>query len=96
MSFRQDFSWQAKFYPSIKKILMDNASKLIKIDIASSEQDMQRATDFIVMVNGGAVSVRIRRNIANSYRDLTIRSKRPNGCETELQKIKKGFADFYL
>jgi hypothetical protein len=96
VNFKQDFSWQSKFYPSIKKILMDNASKLLKIEVANPEQDMKQATDFMVNVKGGRVAVRIRRNVANSYRDLTIRSKRPNGSETELQKIKSGFADFYL
>jgi hypothetical protein len=75
---------------------MDNASKLLKVEVANSEQDMKQATDFVMNVRGGKVAVRIRRDVASSYRDLTIRSRRPNGTETELQKIKNGFADFYL
>lgn len=96
MNFQQDFAWQTKFYPSIKKILRDNAAKLISITVASAEEDMKRATDFVANIKGGTIAVRIRRDVANTYRDLTIRSKRPNGSETELQKIKNGFADFYL
>ena len=96
MNFRQDFAWQTKFYPSIKKILRDNAAKIIDIAVANAEDDMKRATDFVASVKGRTIAVRIRRNVANSYRDLTIRSQRPNGQETELQKIRNGFADFYL
>jgi hypothetical protein len=93
---RQDFKWQERFYPFVKRVLADNAMKMVKIDVADHEQDMKQATDFIVHIKGGTVAVRIRRDVASNYRDLTIRSKRPNGVETELQKIKKGFADFYL
>ena len=96
MNFQQDFAWQTKFYPSIKKILRDNAAKLVSITVASAEEDMRHATDFVASIKGGTIAVRIRRNVANTYKDLTIRSKRPNGHETELQKIKNGFADFYL
>jgi hypothetical protein len=93
---RQDFNWQERFYPFVKKVLADNAIKIVCIEVAPPEQDMKQATDFIVHIKGGMVAVRIRRDVANNYRDLTIRSKRPSGVETELQKIKKGFADFYL
>jgi hypothetical protein len=57
---------------------------------------MKQATDFVASVKGGTIAVRIRRNVASHYRDLTVRSKRLNGRETELQKIKNGYADFYL
>lgn len=95
-TFTNDFMWQTKFYPLVKSILIQNAMKLVDIKIADDNADMKHATDFVVSVKGGTVAVRIRRNVANAYRDITIRSKRQNGVETELQKIKKGFADYYL
>jgi hypothetical protein len=73
-----------------------NSISLIKIDVADEHADMKQATDFIVNVKGGTVAVRIRRSIGSQYKDLTIRSRRPYGTETELQKIRKGFADYYL
>lgn len=95
-AFANDFTWQEKFYPLVKSILVQNAMKIIDIKIADANADMKQATDFVVSVKGGTVAVRIRRNVANAYRDITIRSRRPNGVETELQKIRRGFADYYL
>ena len=94
VSFQQDFNWQANYYPSIKRILARNAMKIITIDIADAYEDMKHATDFTVTVKGGMVAARVRK--PTPFRDLTIRSKRPSGHETELQKIKNGFADFYV
>ena len=96
MSFNADFNWQTEFYEYVRQILALNSMHLITVDIADEQKDMNQATDFIVNIKGGTVAVRTRRNIGNQYRDLTIRSKRPSGHETELQKIKNGFADYYL
>lgn len=96
MTFDKDFKWQERYYQIVRRILKDNAMHIIKIDVADDDADMKQATDFVVSVRGGTVAVRIRRNIANYYKDLTIRSTRPSGHETELQKIKNGFGDYYL
>lgn len=96
MTFEQDFEWQMKFYPYVQQVLVLNSMNLIDIAIADEQKDMKQATDFIVNIKGGTVAVRIRRNVGNEYRDLTIRSRRPNGRETELQKLQSGFADYYL
>jgi hypothetical protein len=95
-TFAIDFDWQKKYYKDIARILRMNAPKIIKIAIADDETDMKEATDFVVTLKGGRVAVRIRKDVGGRYHDLTIRSRRRSGAKTELQKIKEGYADFYL
>ena len=95
-TFAGDFDWQKKYYPQIERILKMNASKIIKVAVADDETDMKKATDFVVTLKGGRVAVRIRKDVGDRFHDLTIRSKRRSGAETELQKIEKGYVDFYL
>lgn len=94
--FPSNFEWQKKFYPQIINILKRNAMHVVKIDVADMDADTKKATDFVVTVKGGSVAVRIRRDVAQKYQDFTIRAQMRSGYETELHKIKKGFADFYL
>lgn len=95
-TFAGDFKWQEKYYPQIERILKMNASKIVKVSIADNDADTKEATDFVVTLKSGRIAVRIRKDIGDKYHDLTIRSKRRSGAETELHKIKKGYADFYL
>lgn len=85
------------YLPQITEILKDNARYIIDVIVAPYEADTLRATDFILKVKGGDVAGRLRRpKYFNQYRDWTIRSKRISGVETELSKLKKGFARWYL
>lgn len=95
-TFANDFDWQKKYYSQIARILKMNASKIVKVAIADEQADTKEATDFVVTLKGGSIAVRIRKDVGSKYHDLTIRSKRRSGAETELQKIKKGYVDFYL
>ena len=95
-NFNNNFGWQSSFYPQIKSILLGNLGKIVNINIADPEQDMKQATDFVITMTGGSVAVRIRRNGYYRFHDFTIRSSKPNGYKTELQKIKEGYGDFYL
>ncbi len=92
--FKQNFAWQAGYYSQIQKIIRENAGAFVTVDVASPEADMKHATDFVVRVTGGDVAVRVRRP-KYKYRDLTIRSYN-GGYKTELDKIRDGFARFYL
>lgn len=93
-AFADNWRWQEQQYSLIEKVLLRNAMHLIKIDVASQQDDMQRATDFVVTMRGGAVAVRIRKD--TKYRDFTIRAKMASGYKTELDKLRQGFGDFYL
>lgn len=89
---RGDFDWQRGLVPAIKQIL---ANYLIVE--APFEDDARRNTDLIVLkAEVTRVACRIRRDTyAGQYSDeFTIRSRRPNGTETELQKMLAGWGDF--
>ena len=90
-----DKQWSDHFIPQVTRILQSNASKIISIEVAPPDADAERATDMTIKVVGGNVAVRVRRD-ATRFRDLTIRSRRSSGRKTELEKIREGFADWYL
>ena len=94
-NYQEDREWSDTYDPQIKEILRFNAHHILDIDIASFEKDTTNSTDYIIRFKGGDIAVRIRRPDCK-YRDLTIRALRNSGAETELSKIKKGFAKLYL
>lgn len=93
--FEIDRDWTLGYMPVVKRILKQHAGQFISFEIASDEADRKRATDMMVKIVGGSVAVRIRRP-HYTFRDLTIRAARSNGVKTELDKIREGFADWYL
>jgi len=84
-----------KHLPALARILKQNAMHLIKISVAAPADDFERATDLVIKVKGGDVAVRIRR-AKYAYRDLTIRTRTITGMKTERDKIKEGFARWYI
>lgn len=92
-SFKYNWDWQLQHIEQIKQILKKQAMHIVKIEIASPENDMQHATDLEIQIKGGSVAVRIRRDIP--YRDITIRAKNGNS-NTEIHKLREGYADWYL
>jgi len=93
-NFQQNWDFSQKHMPAIIDILQNNLKQIVKIEIASQEDDMKRSTDLKIKLTTGDVAVRIRRK-ASKYRDLTIRGFN-DGWETEIHKLRKGYADFYL
>lgn len=92
--FTDNWDFQQGYYGQVERILKQNAPHFVNVRIASKDQDMKQATDFIVIIEGGEIAVRIRR--ANvRWRDLTIRS-RIGHAKTEIHKIREGFGRYYL
>lgn len=92
--FKTDWDFQTGYYKAIENIIKSNAKYFVYVRVANPEQDMKQATDFIVVIEGGEIAVRIRRDNCR-FRDLTIRSKRLES-KTEIDKIKEGWARYYL
>jgi len=91
--FERDYDWQRQFIPQIKQILANYL-----IEEAPFEEDTRRNTDLLVLeAKNLRVACRIRRHeyVLNSrWRDeFTIRASRPNGIETELHKVLRGWGD---
>lgn len=98
-SFSENWDFAKSYMPLIVDILTKNAMYIVKVEIASPEEDMKQSTDLKVTVAGGDVAVRVRRyNLKfndKKYHDLTIRAYN-NGRRTELDKLRDGFAQWYL
>ncbi len=95
--FREQWEFQEKRYPYVYEVLKQCAGHFISVSVAEPAKDMGQATDMVVNIQSAAsgdVAVRIRRDDCR-YRDLTIRSYN-NGHKTEIDKIKEGFASWYL
>lgn len=87
-------AWADQYTEQVIALLVSNAAHIVKVEVAPQYQDSHNATDMIIQVVGGCVAVRIRRD--TERRDLTIRATLPSGAKTELQKIREGFANWYL
>lgn len=95
-SFEKQFAWQNQFVNQVATILKENAMYLVDVKIAPIEDDLKRCTDMIIEIVGGSVAVRLRNETYKKFKDFTIRSIVPSGYETEIDKLKNGFGDYYL
>lgn len=92
----EDWSWADGYLPEVQRILTLSALKLLTVEIATTQEDLNKATDLVLRVSGSkAIAVRLRR-VDYAYRDLTIRASRTSGATTELSKIRQGHGDYYL
>jgi hypothetical protein len=70
---------------------------MLSLRRASESEDLREATDWVAETDRGTIAVRIRRLYYwTEYRDLTIRAWRRGNKRTELEKIKGGWARWYL
>lgn len=94
-SWITDKDYADGYIPAIREVISKVADKIVKVEIASTDEDQQYATDYIVTLDTGKVACRVRRSNCG-FRDLTIRAWRASGQTTELTKIREGFARWYL
>ena len=95
-TFDSDYAWQHPFLPAVKILLAP-----FVIQQTSEKVDREEAADLIVA--GGTVAVRLRRNgasgsptdYAGKYPfEFTIRRSRSNRMSTEANKIMEGYGDW--
>ena len=92
--FKINWDFAEKYMPAIVEILKDNAKYIVDVEVATPDEDMHQSTDLKIKVSGGDVAVRVRRgNI--KFRDMTLRAHN-KGHKTELDKLRDGFAKWYL
>lgn len=91
---RKNYQWQDARIPQAIEILRQNAMHMLSVKVAAPSKDMRQATDLIISVDGGDVALRMRRPGCR-FRELTIRAY-SNGYRTELDKLREGFARWYL
>lgn len=95
---KQGMAWQSAYYEDFARILRANAHNLLTIRPGTPDEDMKRATDFVIELGGGGrVAARVRSD-GKFYWDITLRSY-SRGYKTELAKLQEGGADiakYYL
>lgn len=95
-NFQPNFNWQDGYLPQVESIVKRNAQHMITFRKGTHIEDTKQSTDMVMRVEAGVdIAVRIRRHNCN-YRDLTIRSKSWGNGETEIDKLRKGFGDWYV
>lgn len=96
-SYYDDREWSDQFLPQVKAVLANvlQARLVTSAITASFERDVKEATDVVLRAGELAVAVRMRRADYSGYRDeFTLRSSRPRGVPTELEKIRDGWGDY--
>lgn len=96
-NWKRDKAWADKYLPEIKWVIRRIAGEIIDIRIADDNEDQKQATDYVVTVSSGDIGCRVRRwQYWDKYKEVTFRSSRPSGYETEVSKIKSGNSRWYL
>lgn len=96
-NFERDKAWADRYFPEIERVIRQVAGQIISVRFASDDEDMKKATDYVVTVESGEIACRIRR-FKPEWKpvDITIRAWRASGTETELAKLKRGFGRWML
>lgn len=91
-TYAVDRTWSDRYLTAIKRIIGPHL-----LEESSFEVDTKQAADLVlIQAKDLKIACRVRRS---TYKDrypydITIRSKRDNGLETELEKIMKGYGDW--
>ncbi len=88
------------FLPQIRVLIWQHAEDLVDVGWAEEDDDLHHATDAVIQCKGGGTfAIRIREP-GCPFRDLTIRSQRPQRdgitVPTEIDKIRLGSPRFYF
>jgi hypothetical protein len=93
--WEKDHSWAAMFDRQVKMAIGPHV-----IGNATAEEDLERATDLVLVTDRVRIACRIRRWTKQSHDryggEFTIRSSRASGVTTELAKIKAGWGDLFF
>jgi hypothetical protein len=95
MGYQRQRTISDKYLNSFKDILIRNSMHFLSLEVSDFEKDTQEATDMVIKVVGGDVALRVREPSCK-YRDFTIRTRSRYGKETEIDKLRNGFGDWYL
>lgn len=93
MTWKEDDDNTRRFYPEINRILGGVVGEF-GIQTASDILDQKKATDLVI--HGRHVAVRLRKaaDLEKWGHQVTLRSGRMSGTETELSKVIRGYGDW--
>lgn len=91
-TYEANSEWANGYKKAILAILAENAFVFLRFMEADQDTDRREATDYTIEVTGGTLATRIR-SADRDFRDLTLRT---SAKPSELDKIRGGFARWYL
>lgn len=83
-------------FSTIRKILNKCSYMFTQFHEATEVQDKTEGFDAIFSFPDVKIPIRIRNFNYQKYMDITVRSRAKYGGETEIDKLRKGFGDYYL
>jgi hypothetical protein len=92
--WQDDKQWADVMRPQVEDHLRPIVGEIVELRDATAEQDRSEGFDYVIATKIGNVACRLRRPC--SYRDVTIRSYRPSGVRTEIDKLRDGHAQLYF
>jgi len=95
VTFADDFGFERRHLPIVERLLAHHGRAIVRVIPAAEDEDRRLAFDVQTVSRRVAVRVR-RREYWDSHGDITIRSNRSTGSETELSKLRRGLGDLYL
>lgn len=93
-AWEHDKSWADGLRAQVEDRVRLVVGEIVELRDATAEQDRTEGFDYIILTQLGNVACRLRRHC--NYRDITIRSSRPSGVRTEIDKLKDGHAQLYF
>ena len=94
-NFAINFEWQKRYMGHMIAVMRRYINQIVKFRYATMSEDMTQATDMVITVKDAAIAIRLRREDCR-YRDLTIRATSRGGYDCELDKLRKGWGDWYF
>lgn len=94
-TFAVNFEWQKNYMGHMIAVMRRYINQIVKFRYADMKEDMTQATDMVITVKDAAIAIRLRRESCR-YRDLTIRATSRGGYDCELDKLRKGWGDWYF
>lgn len=97
MGWKADKEKADRFLPEIERVIRSIAGDIIEVKESELEKDQQCATDYVITIDSGDIACRVRKyHYWKRFADVTLRYRRPSGRKTEFEKIKAGYARWYL
>ena len=95
--WKNDKRWADRYWPQIVSVVKEVAGDIISVREATPDEDTKRATDYVLAVDSGDIACRVRRwEYFQRFGDVTLRSSRPSGVMTEVEKLRSGWGRWYL
>ena len=94
--YKETRTWADQYIPQTEPILLQMAPKILKVVLATTDEDRNHSTDYRFYMDVPTIGWRLRHWKYRKYNDFTIRSNVVSDNKTELDKLKEDPPEYYL